>query len=491
MFGYCTNLKEIDVTGFNTENAEDMSSMFSGCESVTELDVSSFNTEKVTDMSSMFSCKLLTKLDVSGFDTAKVTDMGCMFGWCENLSELNLSGLNTSKVTDMKDMFKRCRKLAEIDVSGFNTENVTDMSDMFTTCVSLTELDLSNFDTSNVTNMNHMFSVCAGLKKLNVSSFNTENVVNMNGIFSLTENLDTLALGEKSIFTQNPPGEKWTRYSTLDGAAANAPTYANLSDYDGSAPGWYSAAVVHEIIPTIIFSQSTFTYSGKTQRPVVTVKDGETTLTEGKDYTVTWPETSINAGMYRVTVVLKGSYSGMASKKYKIAPKTITPAVTLTPATVIYNGKVRKPAVTVKSGKTKFAASNYTVTYAAGRKNPGAYKITVKMKGNYSGTRTVSFKINPKGTALVSLTPASKKMIVKWKKQTTQTTGYQIQYATDSKFTRNRKTVTVKGAAAVSKTITKLTGGKKYYVRIRTYKTVNKVNYYSPWSAVKAATVKR
>ena len=129
--------------------------------------------------------------------------------------------------------------------------------------------------------------------------------------------------------------------------------------------------------------------------------------------------------------------------------------------------------------------------YPSGRKNPGAYKVTVIMKGNYSGTKTVSFKINPKGTALVSLTPASKKMTVKWKKQATQTTGYQIQYATDSKFTKNKKTVTVKGASATSKTITGLTGGKKYYVRIRTYKTVGKNKFYSSWSAAKATTVKR
>ena len=456
------------------------------------LDLSNFNTENVTNMSGMFcKCDQLTGLDLSGFDTSKVTDMSSMFTWCNNLTELDVSGFDTSKVTDMESMFMSCSKLAELNVSNFNTENVTNMNSMFSGCDIMTELDLSNFDTSNVTNMNSMFSVCTELKKLNVSSFNTENVVSMKSIFSRVNKLDTLALGEKSIFTQNPPNGNWTRYSTLDGASANAPTYANLSDYDGSAPGWYSAAVVHEIIPTIIFSQSTFTYSGKTQMPVVTVKDGETTLTEGKDYTVTWPETSINAGMYRVTVDLKGSYSGMASKKYKIAPKTITPAVTLSPTAFVYNGKVRKPAVTVKNGSTKLAASNYTVTYSSGRKNPGAYKITVTMKGNYSGTKTVSFKINPKGTALVSLTPASKKMTVKWKKQATQTTGYQIQYATDSKFTKNKKTVTVKGASATSKTITKLTGGKKYYVRIRTYKTVSKVNYYSSWSAAKATTVKR
>ena len=362
---------------------------------------------------------------------------------------------------------------------------------MFCGCDKLAELDLSCFDTSNVTNMANMFGYSRNLKKLNVSSFNTENVVYMNEIFAQTTALDTLALGEKSVFTQNPPNGNWTRYSTLNGTAADAPTYENLSDYDGSAPGWYSSLGAHEIEPTIVLSKSVFTYSGKTQMPSVTVKDGSTTLIEGVDYTVTYPDKSVNVGSYEVTVTLQGNYTGYGTATYKIAAKKITPAVTLSPTAFVYNGKVRKPAVTVKDGSTRLSATNYTVKYSTGRKNPGAYKVTVTMKGNYSGTKTVSFKINPKGTALVSLTPASKKMTVKWKKQATQTTGYQIQYATDSKFTKNKKTVTVKGASATSKTITGLTGGKKYYVRIRTYKTVGKNKFYSSWSAAKATTVKR
>jgi surface protein len=392
----------------------------------------------------------------------------------------------------MSGMFCKCDQLTGLDLSGFDTSKVTDMSSMFTWCNNLTELDVSSFDTSKVTDMGSMFMSCSKLAELNVSNFNTENVVYMNGIFAQTTALDTLALGEKSVFTQNPPNGNWTRYSTLDGAAADAPTYENLSDYDGSAPGWYSSLCAHEIEPTIVLSKSVFTYSGKTQRPSVTVKNGSTTLTEGVDYTVTYPDKSVNAGTYKVVVTLQGNYIGdNFETTYKIAAKKITPTVILTPAAFVYNGKVRKPAVTVKDGNTRLAPSNYAVKYPSGRKNPGAYKVTVIMKGNYSGTKTVSFKINPKGTALVSLTPASKKMTVKWKKQATQTTGYQIQYATDSKFTKNKKTVTVKGASATSKTITGLTGGKKYYVRIRTYKTVGKNKFYSSWSAAKATTVKR
>lgn len=69
-------------------------------------------------------------------------------------------------------------------------------------------------------------------------------------------------------------------------------------------------------------------------------------------------------------------------------------------------------------------------------------------------------------------------------------TGYQIQLATDKNFTKNKKTVTVKGYNKVSKKVTGLKGGKKYYVRIRTYKTVGGT-YYSPWSKVKTVKVKK
>ena len=68
--------------------------------------------------------------------------------------------------------------------------------------------------------------------------------------------------------------------------------------------------------------------------------------------------------------------------------------------------------------------------------------------------------------------------------------GYQIQYSTDSKFKKGNKTITVKGYNKTSKKISKLKAKKKYYVRIRTYKTVYKKNYYSGWSKAKAVKTK-
>ncbi|MGN0521072.1 MAG: fibronectin type III domain-containing protein, partial [Eubacterium sp.] len=75
---------------------------------------------------------------------------------------------------------------------------------------------------------------------------------------------------------------------------------------------------------------------------------------------------------------------------------------------------------------------------------------------------------------------------------TTQTTGYQIQYSTSSKFTsKTTKTVTVSKNKTTSKTISKLKAKKKYYVRVRTYKIVSGKKIYSAWSKAKTVTTKK
>lgn len=161
----------------------------------------------------------------------------------------------------------------------------------------------------------------------------------------------------------------------------------------------------------------------------------------------------------------------------------------------IYDGKAKTPSVSVKdsAGKTLKMNTDYTVTYATGRKNVGNYSVTIKLKGNYSGIVQKTFTITPKSTSISKLTPGGKKLTVKWKKQETQTTGYQIQYATSSKL-KDAKTVTVSKNKTTSKTISKLKAKKKYYVRIRSYKTVKmngkSVKLYSSWSRVRTGKTK-
>lgn len=168
-------------------------------------------------------------------------------------------------------------------------------------------------------------------------------------------------------------------------------------------------------------------------------------------------------------------------------PKSISLSVTM----YKYDGKAKKPSVTVKGsdGKT-ISSSNYTVSYASGRKNVGIYKVSIKFKGNYSGTVTKTFKINPKATSLSKLTAKSKGFTVKWKKQTTQVSGYQIQYSTSKNFS-SKTTKTITKNSTTSTTYKGLKAKKKYYVRIRTYKTVSGTKYYSSWSSTKTVTTKK
>ncbi|MCM1284986.1 MAG: fibronectin type III domain-containing protein [Acetobacter sp.] len=194
------------------------------------------------------------------------------------------------------------------------------------------------------------------------------------------------------------------------------------------------------------------------------------------------------------SIITKCSVCGTKkSSKTIYYPKTVT----LSTTSYTYNGKVRKPTVTVKDSKgNKISASNYTVAYASGRKNVGKYNVTIKFKGSYSGTVTKTFTIKPKSTSISKVTAGKKKFTVKWKKLTSQTTGYQIQYSTSSKFTaKTTKTVTVSKNKTTSKSVSKLKAKKKYYVRVRTYKTV-KVNgkntkIYSSWSKAKTVTTKK
>ena len=95
----------------------------------------------------------------------------------------------------------------------------------------------------------------------------------------------------------------------------------------------------------------------------------------------------------------------------------------------------------------------------------------------------------PKSVSPKTVKSAKKAISVKWKK-VRGVKGYQVQVATDKKFKKNKKTVTIKKQKTTKTTVKKLKAKKKYYVRIRTYKTVNGKKVYSSWSKVKSVKTK-
>lgn len=170
-------------------------------------------------------------------------------------------------------------------------------------------------------------------------------------------------------------------------------------------------------------------------------------------------------------------------------------SIKLSNDTYTYNGNVKQPTVTVKDSKGNKLknGTDYTVKYSSGRKNVGKYTVTVTFKGEYSGTKKLTFKIKPKSTSISKLTAGTKKFTATWKKQTTQVTGYQLEYSRYSSMKNaGRKTYTT--ASKNTRTVSGLKAKTKYYVRVRTYKNVKidgqTYRYYSAWSSIKQVKTK-
>lgn len=178
----------------------------------------------------------------------------------------------------------------------------------------------------------------------------------------------------------------------------------------------------------------------------------------------------------------------------KAIPKIATAKLSATSYT--YDGKAKKPTITVAdSNGTKLAENiSYTVTGSKQGTKVNEYTVTLTFKGSYSGTKNLTYKIVPKGNAITSLTSTAKNQItVKWSKQATETTGYVLYYATKEDLS-DRKYVVIKNTSTLSQTVTGLTSNKKYYVAVRTIKDITSngktTRIYSTVSPRKTITVK-
>lgn len=165
-------------------------------------------------------------------------------------------------------------------------------------------------------------------------------------------------------------------------------------------------------------------------------------------------------------------------------------SVSLKATSYTYDGKAKRPSVKVldTSGKA-VGSSNYTVTYK-NNKEIGRATVTIVLKGNYAGIIFRDFEILPRGTSISGKVAArSKGFLVKWKKQKKAIAGYEVQYSANRKFKKKTTvTKTVKKKSAAKLTVGNLKPGKKYYVRVRTYKTVKGKKYCSAWSKSRTVT---
>ncbi len=148
----------------------------------------------------------------------------------------------------------------------------------------------------------------------------------------------------------------------------------------------------------------------------------------------------------------------------------------LTATTYTYDGKIKTPSVVVRdtSGKVLKKGVDYSVTYSSGRMNPGEYKATVKMKGNYTGTKALTFKILPGKTSKITATSKATQVALKWS-AVKGASGYKVQI----KSTTSGATIKTITTTATSKTIKGLKAGTKYKVIVTAYKTFNGTKVYA------------
>ena len=238
---------------------------------------------------------------------------------------------------------------------------------------------------------------------------------------------------------------------------------------------------------SVTLSTSTYAYDGKAKKPGVTVKLNGKTLKNGTDYTVSYLNNT-KVGTAKVTITGKGNYTGSVSKTYSIK-NNFKKATVSGISTKAFTGKNITQSITVKyNGKTLKNGTDYTVSYSS-NKNIGTATVKIAGKCSYTGTITKTFKINPAKQEIQKLTAKSKAFFVDWA-QKGSATGYEIQYATNSKFTSAKK-VTITNNKTDKTTVSKLSGKKKYYVRVRSYTTVKGTKYYGAWSASKSVTTKK
>ena len=360
-------------------------------------------------------------------------------------------------------------------------------------------------------------------------------------------------------------------YKNNINAGTASVTITGKGSYSGSQKKNFTITPADLTKTTISLSASSFIYDGAEKKPAITIKAGKTQLTPNKDYTISY-KNNTNVGTASVTVTGKGNYTGSISKSFTIAATNLSTAdVKLSAASFTYNGKAITPSVTVTcNGKVLTNGTDYSVAYT-NNINAGTSRVTITGIGAYSGVKTVTFRIqrakatltptaaaltltqssrktavirskktdgkislkssNSKivkisGTSIIPLSPGQATVTItaaqgrnyntvsakisisvrplpvsslslkssakgqataSWK-QAKSITSYQIQYSTASSM-KSARTITVKGTSK-SAVLKKLTRGKKYYVRIRTVKTVGKKNYYSTWSKTASVKVK-
>ncbi|MFR5876178.1 MAG: leucine-rich repeat domain-containing protein [Eubacterium sp.] len=458
-FYLCESLKSITIPNSVTSIGN---WVFNGCSSLTSINVNSSNQYYSSQDGVLFNknkTELIRypegKTETSYTIPSSITNIGeCAFDNCESLTNITIPNSVTSIAASA---FRYCRSLKSIKIPN----SVTTIDDgAFYECTSLTSIVIPNKVTkisycafcgckelisisipSSVTTIESMaFYHCGALnnicyagtssqwKAISIDSYNNEPLINANihynhsGLHSYTSKTTTSAY-LKSKATCTSPAVYYYKCSRC--SAKGTKTYK------------YGSALGHSYKNTSI-----------------------TKATTSKNGKKLW----------------KCSRCGTSKKTIIYYPKTIK----LSKTTYTYDGKAKKPSVTVKDskGNTLKNGTDYTVSYSSGRKELGTYTVKVTFKGKYSGKKSLKFKINLGKVTGLKQKP-DKGIYFKWNK-VIGATGYDV-------YTKTSKNGSYKPIKR--KNNSKCQSGKKTkgtaYFKVRAYRIVKGKKIVGPWSDVK------
>lgn len=366
-----------------------------------------------------------------------------------NLETLIIGNVDTTAIKRMTGLFSGCSKLTTLDLSGLDTQNVIYFSDMFRGCSSLTTITFGTFNTGNALYMSSMFEGCSSLTSLDIHGFNTAKVRSMYNMFSDCSSLATL----------NMSGLDVSKVEDIDDIFFRCPL-VNLS------LGNHSEAYVYDLTGFTGISEPCI-FSGFTGKelylPVVGL--GDTDLSSC-DY------------IY---------YAGNAQQW--AALNNTTKAT----ATIVFGADTTQQNDDENGDQNGNQGGDKNNTNG-GQQDKNQTTTDDQTQNPVSPTNEEKKEIIDKKqvkTSVSKVKAGKKSFIVTWKKQTSNgIKGYEIQYSTNKKFKKDVEIVSIGKNKTTSKKIKGLKSGKKYYVRVRTYKISNSNRVYSKWSKTKNITVR-
>lgn len=306
-----------------------------------------------------------------------------------------------------------------------------------------------------------------------------------------------VVLGGKTLELNKDYGVSYSNNKNAGSAIVNI---AGIGNYAGTATKNFTISKADLKGAVIALSATSFGYDGKEKKPtVVSVTVGSNKVAAG-EYTVSYANNK-NAGTATVIIsgTSTGNYTGTATKTFVISKATKGIKVAKTTIKKVYGDKAFAIGASVPTGeKMTYSLSNKKVVKVENNGKViiigcGTVTVTVKSvaSANYSAARDakVAITVAPKKAKILSATSKkSKQLTATWKKDVT-VTGYEVCYSTDVKF-KSAKSAKVKSSKTTSTTIKKLSKGKKYYVKVRSYTTVGGKTVYGAYSTVKSVTVK-